>query len=37
MFQAGKLPSAAVRLPLVRTSETNQARIRELLHNINLL
>ena len=37
MFQADKLPAATVRLPLVRTSEANQARIREQLQSINLL
>ena len=36
MYQAGKLPSPFVRLPLVRTNEANQSRIRELLQLINL-
>lgn len=36
MFQAGRLPHPTVRLPLVRTSETNQARIGELLQSLNL-
>ena len=37
MYQAGKLASPTVRLPLVRTSEANQAKIRTLLQSINLL
>ena len=37
LYQAGHLSSPMVRLPLVRTSEANQARIRELLTSINLL
>jgi 4-hydroxy-tetrahydrodipicolinate synthase len=36
MFQAGRLPHPTLRLPLVRTAEPNQARIRELLETINL-
>jgi 4-hydroxy-tetrahydrodipicolinate synthase len=36
MHQAGQLPHPTVRLPLVRTDESNQARIRELLQSINL-
>ncbi len=36
MFQAGRLASPRVLLPLVRTNEANQARIRELLQSINL-
>jgi len=37
MYQAGRLPSPRVRLPLVRTGTENQTRIRELLQSINLL
>jgi 4-hydroxy-tetrahydrodipicolinate synthase len=37
MYLAGKLPSPTVRLPLVRTSEANQDKLRELLQSINLL
>jgi 4-hydroxy-tetrahydrodipicolinate synthase len=37
MFQAGRLAHPTVRLPLVRTSEENRTRIRELLQSINLL
>lgn len=36
MYQAGRLGSAAVRLPLVRTNEANRARIRELLQTIKI-
>ncbi len=36
MFQAGRLPSPEVRLPLARTSEASRARISELLQSINL-
>lgn len=37
MFLAGKLPSPTLRLPLVRTSEANQAKLRQLLESTNLL
>lgn len=37
MFQAGLLPSPTVRLPLVRTSEANQRRLRESLRDIGLM
>lgn len=37
MYQGGQLESPAVRLPLVRTSEANQMRIRDLLQSLNLL
>ena len=37
LYQAGQLADPRVRLPLVRTTEANQARIRELLQSINLL
>ena len=37
MHIAGKIPSPTVRLPLVRTSETNQTKLRDLLQSINLL
>ena len=37
MFQAGRLATPTVRLPLVRTSQANQARIRELLQSLNML
>ena len=37
MHQAGRLPHPTVRLPLVRTPESNQIQIRELLASINLL
>jgi 4-hydroxy-tetrahydrodipicolinate synthase len=36
LFQTGKLAYPTVRMPLVRTSETNQARIRELIESLNL-
>lgn len=36
MFQAGRLPHPTVRLPLVRTSEANRARIAQLLQSLNL-
>ena len=37
LYQAGRIPQPTVRLPLVRTSEANRARIRELLQSLNLL
>ena len=37
LYQAGALPHPTVRLPLVRTSEANQARIRERLQSLNRL
>jgi 4-hydroxy-tetrahydrodipicolinate synthase len=37
LFQAGRIPSPSLRLPLVRTSGSNQARIRDLLQSLNLL
>lgn len=36
LYQAGRIPEPKVRLPLVRTSEANQRRIRELLQSLNL-
>ncbi len=37
LYQFGQLSHPTVRLPLVRTSEANQVRIRELMKSINLL
>jgi len=37
MFQAGRLPCPAVRLPLARTSEANQARLRETVRSLELI
>ncbi|MEX0322791.1 MAG: 4-hydroxy-tetrahydrodipicolinate synthase [Puniceicoccaceae bacterium] len=37
MYQFGQLAHPTVRMPLVRTTEANQARIRELMQSINLL
>lgn len=37
MFQTGKIPSAALRLPLVRMSEVNQQRVRGLLQQLGFL
>jgi 4-hydroxy-tetrahydrodipicolinate synthase len=37
MFLAGKLPSPTMRLPLVRTNETNRDKLRDLLQSLNLL
>ena len=36
LYQAGRIPSPTMRLPLVRTNEANQQRIRELLQSINI-
>lgn len=36
LFQAGKLPSAYLRLPLIRTSKDNREKIRQLIENLNL-
>lgn len=36
MYQAGKLPAADVRLPLVRVSQRNRERIREILDTLDL-
>ena len=37
LYQAGRIPHPTVRLPLARTSEANQKRVRELLQSLNLL
>ncbi|HSH09261.1 MAG TPA: 4-hydroxy-tetrahydrodipicolinate synthase [Oceanipulchritudo sp.] len=37
LFQAGIIPHPTVRLPLVRTTEANQAKLREVLQSLNLL
>ena len=36
LFQAGRIPSPAMRLPLVRMSEVNRQRVRQLLLNLDL-
>ncbi len=37
LFQSGRIPSAGMRLPLVRMSEENRSRVRELLQNLNFM
>jgi 4-hydroxy-tetrahydrodipicolinate synthase len=37
LFQTGRIPSAGMRLPLVRMSEANRARVRELLQQLNFI
>lgn len=37
LFQTGRIPSAGMRLPLVRMSEQNRERVRECLLNLNFI
>lgn len=37
LFQAGRIPSPGMRLPLVRMSEDNRKRVHELLLNLNFI